>query len=188
LDNLLHSDRISQSTYDSFNREIDEALAETERQQRLLMEKMNSKMEELEGQIRTLEMLLANSEIQHVTGELDDEVYQRETDMLSSGLETAKRELDSVKEAMEQLSDGYASMRHEAVIEHEEKAESPPNENNATSETVEAAEKIPKSVVELIEVCETSGSEAQEHESTTENSEEAAPSLADAQGEEAESA
>ena len=72
LDNLLSTGRISQSTYDSFSKEMDEAIAEIERQRNALLEKMGSKMKELEGQIRTLEMLFANYEIQHVAGEVDD--------------------------------------------------------------------------------------------------------------------
>ena len=46
LDNLLNTGKISQSTYDLFNNEIDEAITEIERQEKALLEKMNSKMED----------------------------------------------------------------------------------------------------------------------------------------------
>ena len=59
---------------------------------------------ELEEQIRTLEILLANVEIQHVTEEVDDETYHRKTELLSTGLGTAKKELDDVQYAVNQLS------------------------------------------------------------------------------------
>ncbi len=104
LDNLLNTEKISKSTYDLFNDEIDQAIMEIERQQKTLLEKMNSKSEELEAQIKTLEMLFVNFEIQHVTGEVNEEVYQREIDLLSVGLDEAKHELDTVKDAMSQLS------------------------------------------------------------------------------------
>jgi len=104
LDNLLNSERISQSTHELISKEIDEALAGIVKQQEALLEKMSSKMMELEGQIKTLEMLLANSEIRHVTGEVNEEVYQREISLLSMGLETTRQELDSIKEAVNQLS------------------------------------------------------------------------------------
>ena len=104
LDNLLNTGRISQSTYESFNKEIDAAVAEIERQHRALQGKINLKTEELEKQIKTLEMLLANFEIQHVTGEIEEEVYQREIDVLSTGLEVARQQLNTVKEAGNQLS------------------------------------------------------------------------------------
>jgi len=74
LDNLLSNGRISQSTHELFNKEIADVIAEIGRQQRDLLEKMKFKVRELEGQIKTLEMLLANFEIQHVTGEVDEEV------------------------------------------------------------------------------------------------------------------
>jgi len=106
LDNLLNTGRISPTTYEEFNKEIDEAIAEIERQQKALLEKMKSKMAELEKHIHMLETLYANFEIQHVTGEIEEEVYQRETNLLSTGLETVKQELEAVKEAVNQLSAG----------------------------------------------------------------------------------
>ncbi|MEM3731121.1 MAG: CdvA-like protein [Candidatus Bathyarchaeia archaeon] len=104
LDNLLNSGRISQSTYEIFGREITEAIAEIERQQKILLDKMQCKMKELEGYIKTLERLFANFEIQHVAGEVDDELYQREITPVLAGLETSRQELDAVKEAINQLS------------------------------------------------------------------------------------
>lgn len=139
LDNLLSVGRISQSTYDSFDKEIQEAIAETERQQQALQEKMNVKTEELEGQIKTLEMLLANFEIQHVTGEVDDDVYQRQVDLLSIGLDSSRKELEMVKEAADQLSSGNLTLEQEIEMQ-------PPGQEAPKAEG-EAVE-IPVSTVE----------------------------------------
>ena len=103
LDKLFETGRISQTTRDSFNDEIDAAVAEIEKQQKELLAKMQFKMGSLETQIKTLEMLLANYEIQHVVGEIEEEAYQRETTVLSTGLETAKHELDVIIEAINQI-------------------------------------------------------------------------------------
>ena len=103
LDNLFETGRISQSTRDSFNNEIDVVITEIEKQQQDLLTKMQLKTQELESQIKTLEMLLANYEIQHVVGEIDEEIYQREINLLTTGLETAKHELDTIGEAANQL-------------------------------------------------------------------------------------
>jgi hypothetical protein len=103
LDNLFETGRISQSTRDSFNSEIVAAIAEIEKQQKDLLAKMQLKIQALESQIKTLEMLLANYEIQHVVGEIDEEIYQHEITLLSTGLDTAKHELDMVIEATNQL-------------------------------------------------------------------------------------
>jgi hypothetical protein len=103
LDNLFESGRISQSTRDSFDNDINAVIMEIEKQQKDLIMKMQGKAEELGSQIKTLETLLANYEIQHVVGEIDEEVYQREANLLSTGLESAKRELNALKEATTQL-------------------------------------------------------------------------------------
>jgi len=108
LNTLLESGKISQSTYDVFCAELDDGVAEIERQQKALREKMDAKIRELGAQVKTLEMLLANFEIQHVAGEVDDEVYQREIGILSVGLDTARQELDAVKDAVGRLSSGEA--------------------------------------------------------------------------------
>ncbi len=103
LDSLFESGRISQATRDSFENDITAVIMEIEKQQKDLLTKMQSKTQELESQIKTLETLLANYEIEHVIGEIDEESYQREITLLSTGLETAKHELDIIKEATNQL-------------------------------------------------------------------------------------
>src|SRR4030042_4031222 len=110
LDNLFETGRISQSTRDSFNDEITSAIVEIEKQQKDLLAKMQLKIQGLESQIKTLETLLANSEIQHVVGEIDEEIYQHEIILLSTGLDTAKHELDVIIEAANQLCPPAASV------------------------------------------------------------------------------
>ena len=103
LDNLFESGRISQATRDSFDNDINAVITEIEKQQKDLLVKMQGKAQELESQLKTLETLLANYEIQHVVGEIEEEAYQREINLLSTGLDSAKRELDIIKEATNQL-------------------------------------------------------------------------------------
>lgn len=104
LNSLFNNGKISQSTFDLFDKEIDEALAEIEAQKKALMDKMAAKTKEVEEHIRILERLLAIFEIQHVSGEIEEETYQREISLLSTGLETARQELNAIKEAMEKLT------------------------------------------------------------------------------------
>ncbi|MCL2359712.1 CdvA-like protein, partial [Candidatus Bathycorpusculum sp.] len=103
LDSLCASGKISQNTRDSFTEDIVKAIAEIEKQRQDLGEKMQSKTQELENQLKTLEMLLANYEIQHVVGEIDEEIYAREITLLSTTLETTKNELGVIKDATNQL-------------------------------------------------------------------------------------
>jgi len=195
LDNLLNSGRISQSTYETFNNEIAEAISEIERQQKDLLEKMNSKMRELEGQIKTLEMLFANFEIQHVAGEVDEEVYQREINLLSMGLETARHELDTVKEAANQLSTSMQTQTNDVVVE-QQKIESQPPVNVEVSKTevevvekpVSAAEeKLPEPPVEHVENSEACSPQEQSQEALqgAEESQPAATEPADEEKQEA---
>jgi histone deacetylase complex regulatory component SIN3 len=185
LDNLLNSGRISQSTYDMFSNEIDEAIAEIERQEKALLEKMNSKMGELEEQIKTLEMLLANFEIQHVTGEIEEEVYQREINILSMGIDTAKQELDVVREAVNQLSSGVQISSTEIVVE--QKMEPQSAEAEVSEPKVEVVEeKLSEPPVEPIEVKEVDSFQAQQEnpQETSQNTEEAQATETVAEGEE----
>ena len=103
LDNLCATGKISQATRDSFTTDIVTAIADLEKQRQELGEKMQVKTTELEGQLKTLEMLLANYEIQHVVGEIDDEIYGRELGLLSNILDNTKTELGSIKDATNQL-------------------------------------------------------------------------------------
>jgi hypothetical protein len=184
LDNLLNTGRISQSTYDLFNNEIEEAIAEIERQQKGLLEKMNAKMEELEEQIKTLEMLLANFEIQHVTGEVEEEVYQREMGILSMGIETAKQELDGVREAVNQLSSGIQVSTPEIVVQ--QKIEPQPGETEVSEPKVEVVEeKLPEPPVERVEVKETDSFQAHQEnpQETSQGTEESQSTKTVAEGE-----
>jgi len=185
LDNLLNTGRISQSTYDLFNNEIDEAIAEIEKQQKALLEKMNSKMEELEAQIKTLERLLANFEIQHVTGEVDEEVYQSEMGILSMGIETAKQELDMVREAVNQLSSGMQISSTEVVVE--QKIEPQSAETEVSQPKVEVVEeKLSESPVEPVEVKEVDSFQAQQKnpQETSQSTEESQSTETVAEGKE----
>jgi hypothetical protein len=164
---------------------MDEAIAEIERQQKGLLEKMNSKMEELEEQIKTLERLLANFEIQHVTGEVDDEVYQSEMGILSMGIETAKHELDVVREAVNQLSSGMQISSTEVVVE--QKMEPQSAETEVSEPKVEVVEeKLSESPVEPVEVKKVDSFQAQQEnpQETSQNTEESQSTETVAEGEE----
>ncbi|MEM3700710.1 MAG: CdvA-like protein [Candidatus Bathyarchaeia archaeon] len=153
LDNLLENGRISQPTHEMFDKEIAEAIAEIERQKRDLLEKMNSKIRELESQIKTLEVLVANYEIQHVTGEVEEEVYQREINLLSVGLDTARKELDAIKEAFNQLS-GNTQIPTAAEVVPPQEIQPQIQETEvgvAKVEVVEVKEAIPQTSQEQIQ-------------------------------------
>ena len=106
LEKLLNEEKVSQPTYDSFTREIDAGIAEIEERQTILVQKMRNKINEMEEQMRLLEVLLVNSEIRRVSGEIEEETYSRENTVLSLGLDTTKDELAHIKGAITSL--GYS--------------------------------------------------------------------------------
>ncbi|UCC33028.1 MAG: CdvA-like protein [Candidatus Bathyarchaeota archaeon] len=103
LDDLFQEGKISQSTYEALNIELTGAIIEVEARRKAITEKITSKISELEQQITVLEMFLANSEIEYVAGEIDEELHQRETSAFALGLEATKQELDSIKESLSTL-------------------------------------------------------------------------------------
>jgi len=103
VDNLYITGKISQFTRDSFIKDITATIVDIERQQKDLVEKMQLKTDELSCQIKTLESLLANYEIQHVIGEIEEEAYQRDILLLTAGIDAAKNELETIKHATMQL-------------------------------------------------------------------------------------
>lgn len=105
LEKLFNEGKVSQLTYDSFSNDISKAIAEIEAKQKTLVEKMTSKVDELEQQMKTLEHLLVNSEIRHVSGEIEEEIYTHECNVLSLGLETTKQELNEIKEAISNIGE-----------------------------------------------------------------------------------
>ena len=103
LNKLFENGKISQSTHDSFTNDINAAIVQIEKQQKELIENMQLKTQELENQIKTLETLLANYEIQHVVGEIDEQIYQQEINLITNGLDTARNELNVIKQSADQL-------------------------------------------------------------------------------------
>ena len=97
LEDLFSAGKISESTYESLDKGISSTISEIEKRQKDLAEKMTSKLTELGQQINTLEIFLANSEIQHVAGEIDDELHERESNAFSLGLDALRQQLDSIK-------------------------------------------------------------------------------------------
>ena len=160
LDNLLSVGRISQSTHGIFNKEIDDAISEIEKQQKALLEKMAAKVVELEGQVKTLEILLANFEIRHVTGEIGDEAYQRESDLFASGLDAAKHELEEVKEAADQLATGEFTVEEEIEQQPEENVAPQPEAKFLEEAAPIAEDESAEPVVETVTCTEVTASEA----------------------------
>jgi hypothetical protein len=97
LDKLFESAKISQSTYDYLNTELTKAISELEGHLKSLKDRMDSRTQELERQMSTLELFLASLEIHHAAGDVDDETYEKQNNAIILGLEATRQELDEIE-------------------------------------------------------------------------------------------
>lgn len=173
LDKLFEAGKVSQPTYDSFSNEVAEAITEIEAKQISLGEKMKTKISELEQQLKTLEFLLVNSEIRHVSGEIEEEAYNRECNVLSLGLETTRQELNEIKEAISDLSEQNIGLSPPSPLQVEE-AEAAPVEpeteerleivmDTETTTSIETTLEEQPTIPEETEVLVETVSEQEEH-------------------------
>ena len=93
LHELLATATISQPTYETLSGELTDGLSYLESYRKSLIEKMKATASDVETQISTLELFLANLEIHHAAGETEDESYSQQSDAITLGLEAAKNEL-----------------------------------------------------------------------------------------------
>jgi hypothetical protein len=143
LEDLFNAGKISKSTYESLNSDIGHTIAEIEIRQKALAEKMTSKLTDLEKQINTLEIFLANSEIQHVAGEIDDELHERESQAFGLGLDALRQQLDSIKGIIgDIMPEAIAPPPSETEEITEEKAETPLEAPSVEEAPVEVTEEI----------------------------------------------
>ena len=93
LHELVATATISQPTYETLSGELTDGLSYLESYRKSLIEKMKARASDVETQISTLELFLANLEIHHAAGEAEDESYSQQSDAITLGLEAAKNEL-----------------------------------------------------------------------------------------------
>ena len=143
LDDLLAAQRISQPTYEHLEKGLIETILDLEAQQRSLAEKMTGWADELEGQIHLLELLLANLEIHHATGEIDDENYEKQNRAILLGLEATKQDLDDISSILSKtVSEAVQtpSPTTQETIEEPEQVAEPMAEDTSASELEERSQ------------------------------------------------
>jgi len=154
LDDLYTAGRISQGTYESLGKELNEEIQAIEARQKVLAEKMTYKLDELEQQMQALEVFLANSEMSYVAGEINEELHAQESSALNLGLEATKQELSFIKEVIIQLIPKEASTTPTPPPATTEITETAPTET-AVEKAPEVASSVPvEAPVEVTPVSE----------------------------------
>lgn len=100
LDNLFTMSKISQTTYDYLNKDLTEAITEVETHQKTLADKITARANELENQLKSLELFFANLEIHFTAGEIDEELYKQQGNAVNLGIEATKQELINISGAL----------------------------------------------------------------------------------------
>jgi len=126
LHELLATATISQLTYETLNGELTDGLSYLESYRKSLIEKMKARASNVETQISTLELFLANLEIHHAAGETEDESYSQQNDAITLGLEAAKNELIEIGSLLSTVTlPEETTKAGEAELEVPYKAEAP---------------------------------------------------------------
>ena len=100
LTELFETKRISPSTHQYLKAELDQAMKDLQTHLKSLTDKMNARSQELDRQVRTLELFLASTELHHAAGDLRDESYEAQTKAIQLGLEITKQELEEIKTSL----------------------------------------------------------------------------------------
>ena len=152
LDDLLASTRISQPTYEHLEKGLTETILDLEAQQRSLGDKMTGWADELGEQIQLLELLLANLEIHHATGEIDDDAYDKQNRAILLGIEATKQDLVDIRNILsktvsETVPTPSAPTTPETTEEPEQIAEAEA-EDTSVPEVEEQVEEVVEETVE----------------------------------------
>jgi len=103
LDELLAKKRVSQLTYDHLGKTLNARLLDLEAHQRSLADKMNGRADELEEQAALFELVLADLEIRHIGREMDEEIYTRNRETVTLGLEATTSELSLIRNSLNKI-------------------------------------------------------------------------------------
>jgi len=103
LRDLLERNRMSRSTYDYLIRELEDEIGRFRDHMRVLAKSMNERIGELHRQERLIEGFLAWLELMHAGGEIDNETYNHQMDIFTSGLDATRGEIKQIEEALRRI-------------------------------------------------------------------------------------
>ena len=145
LDDLYAAGKISQSTYEYIEKDLTEVIIDLEAHLKTLIDKMKTRAEELEKQMKSLEIFLANLEMHYVAGEIDEETYANQNKAITLGLNATKQELETIRDILSKIAPEKPpeEEKPEPVVEEkptEEKEEEQQLEAQPAPESAETTE------------------------------------------------
>jgi len=103
LRDLLEAGKISQVTYDQVAGGVEKEIAEIERRRALLADETALKMDEVRGLIESLERQFADIQVSHSAGEMEEDRFQREKEIYTSGIKSLRMRLADIGNALKEL-------------------------------------------------------------------------------------
>lgn len=160
LQDLYDGEKISKPTYDYFSKNLNDEITEKESQQKTFADSLTIKLKEQEENTEKLELYLADIELKNIASEIDANLYEQESKILTLGIENAKRELSTTRTALFKVFPELSpeAEKIEKDVENVEEIEIPSEEtvDEASSEEITSDEITAE---EETEVFEDSGEE-----------------------------
>ncbi|MEM2936884.1 MAG: CdvA-like protein [Candidatus Bathyarchaeia archaeon] len=103
LRDLLEAGKISQVTYDHLIGGVEKEIAEIERRRTLLADETALKMDEMKGLIEALERHLADIQVSYSAGEMEEDRFQHEKEIYTSGIKSLKMRLANLGNSLKEL-------------------------------------------------------------------------------------
>ncbi|MBS7643127.1 CdvA-like protein [Candidatus Bathyarchaeota archaeon] len=110
IEELHRTNKITQHSYETLHKKYQVILTKLEQVSRITIDRLKTYAIELEDRIHQLERFLATIEIQHFTGEIDEDAYQLAVNSLKLNLGQTLREKIDVEENLKFL------IRHEPTV------------------------------------------------------------------------
>ncbi|MGQ9513580.1 MAG: CdvA-like protein [Thermoproteota archaeon] len=123
LENLYAANKVSAKTYQELSEEYSKVLKCQEDERERLINMLEERNEVLSKQIALLERLLADTEVQHITGEISEGEFKIAASSLKSGLDRALHEKRDVEMDLESLQ--LLDMTISSIIEKEPEISAP---------------------------------------------------------------
>lgn len=121
LDELRRNGDIDEAIYEELRRQHSSSVEELKEQREILLESLEERMRRLDNQIKELEIFLANSKMQHTSGEISDQAYKTAYEAVNNGLNRAISEKNHLRELVEFLKNAESTIQKPSLFREEER-------------------------------------------------------------------
>ncbi len=119
LDELQKNGDIDINIYEELRKQHSSSIEELKEQKDILLESLKDRMQKLDNQIKELEIFLANSKMQHSSGEIDEQAYKTAYEAVNRGLNIAISEKNHLKELTDFLKNAESTINEKTNDENE---------------------------------------------------------------------